>query len=159
MASLGGSVGNIMRYGLLFETLRTSLVVDAGVDGMFDTSLLFGFLAIVPTIEGTYEVAGDAAETFELISKVLVVGVEIFLGGLFVAIFGDKERTGLYEAANMEVFVFVERFERGFDIGVRNLGVIVQGFLETVIVELLGVVFVEIDDVLHAYDYRTLYIA
>jgi hypothetical protein len=86
---------------LLLETLCASFVVDSRVDGMFDASFLFGLLAIVPAIERANEVAGDAAEALEFISKVLVVGVVIFLGGLLGTIFEDKGSARLNEAANM----------------------------------------------------------
>ena len=51
---------------------------------MFDAGFFFGLFAIIPALKRADEVAGDAAKTFELSAKVLLVVFVILLGGGFV---------------------------------------------------------------------------
>ena len=52
---------------------------------MFDAGFFFGLFAIIPALETADEIAGDAAEAFELSAEVLLVIFVVFLRGSFVA--------------------------------------------------------------------------
>ena len=66
---------------------------------MLDTGVLFGFLSVVPTVQSTYEIAGDTAEAFELaFVKVFGVFVEVFFGLLLACFARDKTGANFDEA-------------------------------------------------------------
>ena len=88
-----------MFHGLGFERGEASSVVDSGIDRMFDASALFGFFGVVPAIESTYQVAGDAAETFKFaFVEIFGMCVEIFFGGGIAGFFVYQFHTNFYEA-------------------------------------------------------------
>ena len=63
-AGLSG-VGDVVFHGLSLESRKALSVVDGRVDRVFDASLFFGFLSIVPTVEGADEITGNAAKAFK----------------------------------------------------------------------------------------------
>ena len=91
---------------------------------MFDAGVLFGFFGVVPTIQCSDEVAGDAAETFEFaFVEVFGVGVEIFLGFFGVGLVGDEPSADLYQAGNVQSIVVLKISKSGFYLFFGNFGV------------------------------------
>lgn len=91
---------------------------------MFDASGFLGFFGVVPAVQRTDEVAGDAAQTFEFaFVKMFGVGVEIFLGGFLVGFFGDELSAGLDETRNVQDVIIFEIGERFFGVLFGNFSV------------------------------------
>ena len=88
--AVGVRIGEVLVHCLGFEGGEAGGVVDGGVDAVFDAGFFFGLFGVVPAAQGSDEVAGDAAETFELtVVKIFGVGGKILFGGRFGTKFRD----------------------------------------------------------------------
>lgn len=79
--------------------------------------------------------------------------VEIFFGGFFVFVFLNKRDSDFDKARDMHGFILVEGFEGFFDFFSRDFGVTVEGFFETVEVEIFDIFLGVGDDFFHVFSY------
>ena len=127
-----GSVSNVLLHGLSFEGGEALGVVDRGVDAVLDTGLFLGFLGVVPAVESTDEVAGDAAEALELaFLEPFGVVVEVFLHGIVARFLADELHADFDEAGDVHGLVLIEFFQSFFYLFVADFGVSRNGFSES----------------------------